>query len=146
MITFNVNPEKRIVVAVNHDNANGIISNLVSKITDTLIRSGLIHIDYMSTYKIARRYIKHMEKARVAIAKCHPDDVFDEEIGKQIAIDRIHKQVKAVIKTIIADVRNVYLKESNHFLRTLDKMKETRPIKKKIHKNKKKEENIKNGE
>ena len=101
MIEYIVNKEKSTVVAMirfdeDIDNRNCFKSSdwIYSSLYDAL--SGLQHKDNWIFNKTYNKQIKKMSFPRVitAKAKCSPNDEWNEEIGKEIARERLVKKIK----------------------------------------------------
>ena len=84
-------------------NNNTVIAEFSRNWFDTLVEyyREYTYIDYIILYKIVDNYLIKVENDGLkpyGEAKCSPDDVFDEDIGKQIAKTRlINKYNKVVV-------------------------------------------------
>ena len=101
---------------------NTVIAEFNRDWIDTLVEYYLknTHINYDTLRDIVYDYLLEVENDRLKFygeAKCHPDDVFDEDIGKQIARTRLlnkYSKVLARINQILIEL----IMSDMRFLRT----------------------------
>lgn len=80
-VTYKVFPENRVVVAEIHGcafDAQSVVNDIINNTTSSI---GVI------AYGMDERFI--MNNFFKATAHCHPDDVFDVEVGKKIALKKL---------------------------------------------------------
>lgn len=83
MVRHYVNKEKRMVIAVAEDCELDAVIRILKRmqgtvsIDDNLLRTATMHNKY------------------VAVARCHPNDVFDEAEGRRIADERLNEKLEA---------------------------------------------------
>ena len=73
---------------------------------------------------VVHKYITKVEGdgfRAYAMAKCSPDDVFDEEIGKQIAKNRLMNKYNRIVRRI-NEILIELIKSDMRFLRTRQRM------------------------
>ncbi len=101
MIQFSINKEKRIVVAYSSDDIFLELNNLVM---DILIRSGFPNF---AEWPITNKLVKHIydQKPIIGIAKCHPEEEFNEEKGKQIATQKYKKKIARLKKQVLRHLK-----------------------------------------
>ena len=78
------------------------------------------YIDYLILYGIVDNYLIKVENDGLkpyGVAKCSPDDVFDEDIGKQIAKTRLMNKYNRVVAGINKELVKL-IKSDMRFLRT----------------------------
>lgn len=80
-IRYEVNEEKRTVVAVITDTYYDAILMADKMFKNTPFRTDFGYSQHMRKYYIKDTY--------VGIAKCNPDDEWDEEVGKELARQRV---------------------------------------------------------
>ena len=108
-------------------NNNTVIAEFSRDWIDTLVEYYLknTYIDYIILYKIVDNYLIKVENDGLkpyGEAKCSPDDVFDDEVGKHIAKTRlINKYNKVVVginrillKLVESDMRFLELDREGH--------------------------------
>lgn len=86
-------------------NNNTVIAEFSRDWIDTLVEycSNNTHIDYATLKDIVYDYLLKVENDGLKFygeAKCSPDDVFDEEIGKHIARTRLINKYNRVVAGI----------------------------------------------
>ena len=86
-------------------NNNTVIAEFSCNWFDTLVEyyRENTYIDYIILYKIVDDYLIKIENDGLKFygeAKCSPDDVFDEEIGKHIARTRLINKYNRVVAGI----------------------------------------------
>lgn len=80
-IRYEVNEEKRTVVAVITDTYYDAIL-----MADKMFKNTPFRTDFGYSHHMRKYYIKD---TYVGIAKCNPDDEWDEEVGKELARQRV---------------------------------------------------------
>lgn len=119
-LKFIINEEKRTVVAIATEcelDAMKIIfkcdhpTHILSTVTEN------IHCDCVEedVFVVDEKLL--MPYSFSAKAKCHPEDTFDVEEGKRIAIKRLHKKYNKAKKKILTD----YLAKINYFAENLER-------------------------
>ena len=103
-------------------NNNTIIAEFRRDWIDTLVEycSNNTHIDYATLNDIVYDYLLKVESDGLkpyGEAKCSPDDVFDEEIGKHIARTRLINKYNRVVAGINRELIKL-VKSDMRFLRT----------------------------
>lgn len=115
MVTYEVNEKKRTVVARyvgGEVEVHESLINTISKINDC----GIINFD-INPYKLLRKYEYRFNM--IGVAKCHEDDTFDVEKGKQLALNRLNRKFAVLRKDILRDVLARMTRLFNH---TVDKI------------------------
>lgn len=110
MVTYEVNEKKRTVVARYKggvDEVKTSIINTLSKFTDW---GGSIKFG-IDIEMVLKPYENHFNL--IGVAKCHEDDTFDVEKGKQLALNRLNRKFIVLRRDIL---RNV-LTRLNHLYR-----------------------------
>ena len=82
------------------------------------------YIDYIILYKIVDNYLIKIENDGLkpyGEAKCSPDDIFEEEIGKQIAKTRLINKYNRVVRRV-NEILIELIKSDMRFLRTRQRM------------------------
>lgn len=88
---FVVNKEKNTVVCIVRVNPE-----VANKIVDKYLEaSGLDDAGYFDHHRLFDPF--------VGIAKCHPKDTWNEEIGKEIARERAEKQMRNAINAVLIE-------------------------------------------
>lgn len=103
-------------------NNNTVIAEFSCNWFDTLVEyyRENTNIDYIILYKIVDNYLIKVENdgfKPYGEARCSPDDVFDEEIGKQIARTRLLNKYNKVV-TGINRILLKLVESDMRFLRT----------------------------
>lgn len=110
-IKYNIDAEKGIVAAYFISDFTDIASELSFKIDKFVGRDK--HSDTFSIclrdYKVAKKKLRGYKF--VGVAKCAPEDEFDEEVGKRIARERLLKQYRAYKYDVIKWYREKFTKE-----------------------------------
>ena len=115
MVTYEVNEKKRTVVARYVGGAEEVRESL----TNTLIKInelGTISFD-ISIYKFLADYEYRFNM--IGVAKCHEDDTFDVEKGKQLALKRLNRKFAVLRKDVL---RSVLVRMTHLFNHTVDKI------------------------
>ena len=107
-------------------NNNTVIAEFRRDWVPTLVEyfSNNTHIDYATLNDIVYNYMLKVENDGLkfyGVAKCSPDDVFDEEIGKQIARTRLLNKYNKVV-TGINRILLKLVESDMRFLRTRQRM------------------------
>ena len=104
-VEYKVIPEQRIVIAkinnIEDDAINFFNKKFLANITSS------IHVTN-NWYKDDEKFI--MPRSLKCVARCHPDDVFDEEVGKRIALKKLSEKYNRCLDKHLA-----------HFLVSFDK-------------------------
>ena len=101
-VTYKVIPEHRVVIA----EINNTSSDAVREFNEKYLAHSTSSLWINVWHDDERFYMPHAFKA---VARCHPDDEFDIEKGKRIALDRLaDKYTKSLNKHL------------NNFIRALD--------------------------
>ena len=103
-------------------NKNTVIAEFRRDWIDALVEYYInnTHINYATLNDIVYDYILKVENdgfKPYGEAKCHPDDVFDEDIGKQIAKTRLINKYNRVVMRI-NQILIELIKSDMRFLRT----------------------------
>src|SRR5574344_463461 len=100
MVTYEVNEKKGTVVARYVGGAEEVQESLVNTLNKIIdydaIAIANININISSLLKKYRNRFELIGKA-----KCHEDDTFDVEKGKQIALDRLSRKFAVLRKDIL---------------------------------------------
>ena len=108
-VIYKVFPEHRVVVAEIHGckhDARDVVDGIMDNVTSSF---------YVCLRRSDERFL--MDNTFKTTAHCHPDDIFDEEIGKKIALKKL---TEAYHRSLNKHVAN-YMK---YFAAAADKMKE----------------------
>ena len=112
MIKYNVNEEKRVVVAYfdgSRDFWEGALDNMLYKLENPTWDT--IRIDNC----ISTRIINEQTNLQ-GVAKCHPHDTFDVEKGKQIAKSKLLDKWTAIRKRTLKEDMAEEEKEYKRFM------------------------------
>lgn len=101
-IKFDVNPEKRRVICFLY-NCENIALNRIKK-----------YVPCFNTEIFAKKYKLKIDPVYVGIAKCAPEDEFDVEYGKKLALTRAKQKRCKAINRVIYDVFDVIDCELNN--------------------------------
>ena len=113
-VEYKVIPEKRIVIA----NIYGTEHDAID------IFNGKFFANTTSALSIVREYWNHdngrftMPRSFKAVARCHPEDVFDEEKGKKIALNKLSEKYNRSLDKHLANIMLVLdrtLKTMDHY-------------------------------
>ena len=107
-------------------NNNTVIAEFSRDWVDTLVEyyTNNTHTDYATLNDIVYYYLLKVENdgfKPYGEAKCSPDDVFDEEIGKHIAKTRLITKYNKVVMRI-NEILIELIKSDMRFLRTRQRM------------------------
>jgi uncharacterized protein YciU (UPF0263 family) len=96
MILYNVNKEKRIVVA----RFKGM-----ERAVDASLKQALDPFDYGDVMTVLLKFDRAGRYNMTGIAICHEDDTWDEKIGKKIAKNRLLRQYHVLLHEVLLGVK-----------------------------------------
>ena len=107
-------------------NNNTVIAEFRRDWVDTLVEyyTNNTHINYATLNDVVYYYLLKVENdgfKPYGEARCSPDDVFEEEIGKQIAKTRLINKYNRVVRRI-NEILIELIKSDMRFLRTRQRM------------------------
>lgn len=91
MIIYNVDKEKRTVVAMYEKGETDVIHS-IDRMLDKIGSDDSIVNILVTWYKLCTKYKNDGKFKLVGIAKCHEDDEWDETKGKEIAKTRLNRK------------------------------------------------------
>lgn len=111
MLYYNIDKEKRTVVAYSDKDAYDQIDELLQ---DVLTRSNL---GYLITFDIIDKIIFHVYNREpvVGIAKCHPNDIFDEKLGKIVAKNKYKRTISRLKVAALKELKKWIAREVYSF-------------------------------
>ena len=116
MVTYEVNEKKRTVVARYVGGEKEVRDSLVNSLLKIEDYGAVVNVN-ISIGSLLKKYKNRFEL--IGKAKCHEDDTFDVEKGKQIALDRLNRKFAVLRKDIL---RNVLTRMTHAFNHTVDKI------------------------
>ena len=100
MIKYNVDTEARTVTATLEGCHDDVVKTFNRRLGDSVLTKD------DNIYKAAQ-----IPDTFIGMAKCHPDDTFDEEVGKQLAKERLldnYHTAKLATELLIMELFNIF--------------------------------------
>ena len=91
MIVYNVDKEKRTVVAM-YEKGEADVIDSIDRMLDKIGSGDSIVNIFVTWHKLCAKYKNDGKFKLVGIAKCHEDDEWDETKGKEIAKTRLNRK------------------------------------------------------
>lgn len=118
MIIYNINKAKRTIVAMYEDGGVDVYASLANMLEGFMDMESSVGL-YFRVTDLLDKYVEQGRMEMVGIAKCHEDDVWDEEKGKELAKKRLNRKFEILKNDVL---RNVLKRAHNVFVNVQKRM------------------------
>lgn len=118
MVKYGIDKNRRVVTAMYTNGELDVrdsIERMINKIIDC---NSIVNID-IDIDKILDKYEKQGRFTLIGIARCHEEDMWDEEKGKEIARNRLNRKFIVLKNDIMRDLVN---RLDNVYIHTVHKL------------------------
>ena len=112
MVKYEIDKNRQVVAAMYEDgelDVKGSLYRMINKIIDC---NSIVNID-IDIDKILNKYKKQGRFTLIGVARCHKEDNWDEEKGKEIARNRLNRKFivlkNDIMRDLITRLDNVYV-------------------------------------
>lgn len=114
---FIINKEKGVVVAIMNGCKTDAIDEILKCNANAHILFTIFNKNLVETDNLMVDERLFLPDTFVGVAHCHPEDEFNETVGKRIAVKKLHKSYNKAKKNVIKDFKV----KTERFLENLEK-------------------------
>lgn len=118
MVKYEVDKNRRVIAAMYTMGELDVRSSLARMLNKIIDCNSIVNID-INIDKILDKYKKQGRFTLIGIARCHEEDKWDEEKGKEIARNRLNRKFIVLKNDIMRDVMH---RLTNVYIHTTDKL------------------------